>query len=355
MTAREKLQKAFERFEKTLRAIASEPYDPHNSTSRAVSPEGVKLFNRLARSYNELFPDDPLMIFPEDTMPSMVTHPKCLEVLSQVETALDALREHTNETTIQIGGNLEAAAKFQFDWDVFVSHASEDKEPFVKQLADRLAIEGIAVWYDEFALTVGDSLRRSIDKGLSKSRYGIVVLSPRFFAKEWPQKELDGLVARERGGEKVILPIWLDLDHSEVVAHSPMLADRVAAQANEGLDKVTAKLVRVLRPPDHTGRGVTICRITKEQGRQIGKTMSELVGLEYVVQHASDVDTILRRAVRMVVQHYSLIPETALMLGQFTVETDPVAGVFILKGGADIALFAEQLVRGEPPHIPELD
>jgi len=60
-------------------------------------------------------------------------------------------------------------------------------------LAESLRKKGARVWYDEFTLKIGDSLRRSIDKGLTKSRYGIVVLSPAFFKKEWAQKELDGL------------------------------------------------------------------------------------------------------------------------------------------------------------------
>jgi len=70
-----------------------------------------------------------------------------------------------------------------------------------------LRARGIRVWFDAFTLTVGDSLRRSIDDGLAKSRYGIVVVSPSFLQKQWPQRELDGLVARESAGVKVILPV----------------------------------------------------------------------------------------------------------------------------------------------------
>ncbi len=65
-------------------------------------------------------------------------------------------------------------------YDAFVCHASEDKDAFVRPLAERLREQRIEVWYDEFSLKVGDSLRRSIDLGLSQSRFGIVVLSPIF-------------------------------------------------------------------------------------------------------------------------------------------------------------------------------
>lgn len=138
--------------------------------------------------------------------------------------------------------------KQEFQWDAFICHASEDKDTFVRRLADELISRGIRIWYDEFTLRVGDSLRRSIDKGLAKSRYGIVVLSHAFFAKEWPQKELDGLVVRERNGRKVILPVWLDVSAEDVASYSLPLADRVAAKAREGFDKVVAQLLSVLSP-----------------------------------------------------------------------------------------------------------
>lgn len=92
--------------------------------------------------------------------------------------------------------------------DVFISHPSEDKEAVARPLADLLIERGVGVWYDDFSLTVGDSLRRTIDRGLAGSRFGVIVLSPDFFRKEWPQAELDGLVAKQRAsGAKVILPI----------------------------------------------------------------------------------------------------------------------------------------------------
>ena len=96
-------------------------------------------------------------------------------------------------------------------YDVFISHASEDKDEFVRLLAARIKARRIEVWYDEFSLKLGDSLRQSIDKGLSKSRYGIVVLSKAFFKKDWTNWELDGLVARQMNhseGNNLIIPIW---------------------------------------------------------------------------------------------------------------------------------------------------
>ena len=116
----------------------------------------------------------------------------------------------------------------EIGYDAFISHASEDKEKFVKPLAHALTCMEYRVWYDEFELRVGDSLRQSIDKGLVNSRFGIVVLSPAFFAKNWPQYELNGLTAREMDGHKVILPIWYDVNREDVLAYSPALADKIA-------------------------------------------------------------------------------------------------------------------------------
>lgn len=128
-------------------------------------------------------------------------------------------------------------------WDVFICHASEDKDSFVRPLARALSAS-LKVWYDETALNIGDSLRQKIDYGLANCRYGIVVLSKAFFSKNWPQAELDGLLSREMAGThvKVILPVWHDVSLQEVRGYSPILSDRFAANSKEGLDFVVAKL-----------------------------------------------------------------------------------------------------------------
>jgi len=132
-------------------------------------------------------------------------------------------------------------------YDVFICHASEDKETFVRELAEALTREDLKVWYDEFSLSLGDSLRRKIDQGLSNSRYGVVVLSNNFFRKDWPQKELDGLVAKERNFDKVILPIWHGVTREQVESFSPILADRVAVSSDKGIDYVVKEIQQAIR------------------------------------------------------------------------------------------------------------
>lgn len=134
------------------------------------------------------------------------------------------------------------------EYDAFISHATEDKDEFVRPLVEELAKRGVNVWYDEFTLTVGDSLRRSIDHGLANSRYGVVVLSSSFFQKNWPQYELDGLVTKEMDGRKVILPIWHKVSKDEVKSFSPSLADRVALNSSiMSVSEIAEELADVLR------------------------------------------------------------------------------------------------------------
>ena len=145
-------------------------------------------------------------------------------------------------------------------WDVFVSHASEDKEALARPLAEGLRARGLKVWFDEFTLTVGDSLRRSIDRGLAHCRFGVVIISPDFLRKEWPQKEPDGLVAREVDGVKVILPVWHGITAHEIRKRSPLVADRLAASSSCGLDHVISELLRAIRrgeEPSLTAPGTT--------------------------------------------------------------------------------------------------
>lgn len=135
--------------------------------------------------------------------------------------------------------------------DLFICHASEDKATLVRPLAEALRAENVAVWYDEFTLKVGDSIRRSIDKGLRQSRFGIVVLSKAFFSKQWPQYELDGFAEREMcGADKVMLPIWHEIDHSDVMNHSPSLAGRVAIKSSVGLSRIVKEILDIVRPQE---------------------------------------------------------------------------------------------------------
>jgi TIR domain len=130
---------------------------------------------------------------------------------------------------------------------IFISHAAEDKDEVAAPLYEALCKFGISVWYDDAVIELGDSIRRMIDSGLAKCTYGVVVLSPHFLAKEWPQRELDGLFARETAsGEKAILPVWHNLSPADLVVYSPLLADRLAVKTSLGISAVAEKIAEVV-------------------------------------------------------------------------------------------------------------
>lgn len=132
-------------------------------------------------------------------------------------------------------------------YDFFLSHAWEDKETIARPLYDALTAAGVSVWFDEAELKIGDSLRRKIDDGLARCKFGIVIISPSFLNKEWPQRELDGLVALEvESGKTKILPIWHQIDKDLLLRRPPVLADRVAGKSSEGVAKLAKKILSVI-------------------------------------------------------------------------------------------------------------
>src|ERR1043165_6724399 len=148
------------------------------------------------------------------------------------------LREHP--PGLEVGGSRT--------FDVFISHASEDKERVVRPLANALVAQGLTVWYDEFELRIGDSLRRKIDRGLAGSRVGLVVLSHAFIGKGWTNYELDGIVTRAVTGEQLLLPIWHNISKDEVAALSPSLADKVArSTATHSIEDIAVEIAHLIQ------------------------------------------------------------------------------------------------------------
>lgn len=131
--------------------------------------------------------------------------------------------------------------------DVFISHASEDKAAVARPLAERMRGAGLEVWLDERQLRVGHSLPGTIDGALARSRFGVVILSPAFFRKDWPRRELDALLAMESSREKVVLPVWHGVTRDDVLAYSPILASKLAVSTDEGMHAVGEALIEAIR------------------------------------------------------------------------------------------------------------
>lgn len=141
-------------------------------------------------------------------------------------------------------------------WDVFISHASEDTE-VAGEIAKGLEALGYSVWFDQEQLKVGDSLRASIDKGLRGSRYGVVLLSPNYLreGKKWTKLELSALVSLQDDDERVILPVWHELNSDDVKALSPVLSDLKAVSTSDGIEAVISAIHRAAQGPV---RGTTV-------------------------------------------------------------------------------------------------
>jgi hypothetical protein len=142
------------------------------------------------------------------------------------------------------------------EWDVFISHASEDKESLAIPLADALRRAGIRVWLDKQEIELGDSIRARIDEGLAKSRFGVVILSEKFLEKNWPKNELNALMAIEESGRKVVLPIWHQIDKDMLIKYSPILADRLAINTDKGMPAVVERIIGVVFSPDSNSPSV---------------------------------------------------------------------------------------------------
>jgi hypothetical protein len=174
----------------------------------------------------------------------------------------------------------------EFKWDIFISHATEDKESVVIPLAKELSKYPIKVWIDDQELKIGDSLIDKINEGIAKSRYGVVILSPNFFAKKWTKRELKMLFMRDDEDDGVvILPVWHKVTAKEVKSYNLLLADAVGISTSKGLDYVAAEIAHRLWP----GLDLRLPAKFVRELKYVDKTVDALLRLSNI----SDILTLL--------------------------------------------------------------
>ena len=167
--------------------------------------------------------------------------------------------------------------------DLFISHASEDKQELVRPLAEKLIRAGVNVWYDEYSISPGDSVSSSIDSGLIDCNYGLVVISPAFLAKKWTDYELKSLLTKEVHHGKTIIPIWHNIDYETVAGRSLYLADKKALNSSIGLDQLTFAIIKTVRPDIINSFALkNISRNLKTTGKREKYPISELAQGEIV-------------------------------------------------------------------------
>ncbi|MCD9015429.1 toll/interleukin-1 receptor domain-containing protein [Parachryseolinea silvisoli] len=138
-------------------------------------------------------------------------------------------------------------AKAKYRYDVFISHAVEDKIPIVNALDTALRAKGLEVWYSGKELSIGDQLTQTIYQGLNESQYGVVILSPTYLRKAWAMDEFFQLIRRQQEGVKVVLPVLYDITPEELAARYPPMADLVSVSASVGVEIVVNKIYEVIQ------------------------------------------------------------------------------------------------------------
>jgi hypothetical protein len=132
-------------------------------------------------------------------------------------------------------------------FDCFVSYAGEDRS-MVKQLVAALEAREIHVWWDRGQITLGDRLSEKIDEGLGRSRYGLVIVSKFFVAKKWTEAELRSLLDRAiSSGQKVILPVLVNINHDSFAATYPLLRDIVSTTFDGNIDTLVTEIIQAIR------------------------------------------------------------------------------------------------------------
>ena len=172
------------------------------------------------------------------------------QIQASYEAQIKELQQQLSRPVVRTDDHLMVTDE---EYDVFVSHAFEDKESFVDEFVEALRSQGLKVWYDTDKLKWGDSMREKIDRGLAKSKYGVVILSPNYIAehKYWTKAELNGLFQVETVNGKTILPIWHNLTKKQVVEYSPIIADRKAmTTASTTPEEIAAELKELFAPDD---------------------------------------------------------------------------------------------------------
>lgn len=130
--------------------------------------------------------------------------------------------------------------------DVFLCHAWDDRKEAAKELHDLLESKGVSVWFSEKDVLLGSSLLREIDKGLARSRVGIVLVTPSFLnrvkAEGIADKELSALLARD-----LLVPIVHNTTFEELREVSPLLGSRSGLNTlEESMTEIAAKLAELV-------------------------------------------------------------------------------------------------------------
>jgi len=132
-------------------------------------------------------------------------------------------------------------------YDVFISHAVEDKLSIADELNQTLKKLGLNVWYSGDELLMGDSILNAVNGAITSSMFGIVIISPNYLRKRWTMVEMQALFARENSSIKCILPVWHQVGYLDIIERLPLLADRFAISSQKGTQAIADHVVKAIR------------------------------------------------------------------------------------------------------------
>ncbi len=128
--------------------------------------------------------------------------------------------------------------------DVFLSHAGPDKQ-VAGELYEELSARGLDVWFDGAELRLGESLTRQIDRGIARSRVGVVLVTEAFLeGRQWTEREVGGLMS----GRRRVIPVLEGVSFDDLAGYSPLLADLVGLSTEtEGFGEIAEQIAATLR------------------------------------------------------------------------------------------------------------
>lgn len=135
-------------------------------------------------------------------------------------------------------------------FDLFLCHAWDDRRGAAKELHDLLEAEGVSVWFSEKNILLGQPFMREIDRGLAKSRAGLVLITPAFLERVdgggVSDKELSELLARDQ-----LIPVVHETSYAEVRKVSPLLGSRNGLNtADDSMAVIATKIAEIVTVQD---------------------------------------------------------------------------------------------------------
>jgi hypothetical protein len=130
--------------------------------------------------------------------------------------------------------------------DVFLCHAWDDRKESALELNDLLVANGVSVWFSEKDIALGTSFLREIDKGLAKSKIGLVLVTPSFLKRVQNEgvadKELSVLLARDQ-----LIPIVHNTTYDDLRNVSPLLGSRNGLDTQDDtMENIAKKLAELI-------------------------------------------------------------------------------------------------------------